>query len=769
MNTLLNLLAFTRQGKIGVRKLPSWRPDLKVWHRLLAPLIGVVRLTVGNVTKDLIKCLAVFCRAVYRINRTQGLKGLCLWLKTAQVLVMQSLPGSLLRAGSREIGKVAVSRTRDGLPRVIPKQHRARMRRGDPMITRLWLTLFGLYRVLMFPGKLKLSTITDPGPVISSVVLRMTETFIVKIFVRLFEDVTGEKLAGLDPRDQKPVPLPLSTSGSNSRYGISSFGYRDVAAWAWTSGQWGNSLWEFLCAIGAVNHSNAFWYLIEETKVERSWKTAGPSGRLSLKEEPAGKVRVFAIVDYWTQCALKPLHELVMGLLGEIPQDGTFDQAKPIKRLLKTVPKGMALWSLDLSAATDRCPIAIQKLVVAVMFGQEYAEAWAKLLVDRPYRTPHGVKPRSVKYARGQPMGAYSSWAIFSLTHHMIVQMAAWLSGYSGWYPHYALLGDDVVIAGDKVVKKYKAICRWFGMDIGLAKSMGSSKATCEFAKRVYLDGTDISGFPWKLWSVSRQSLAAAVAVIQRATGIPGNVVRPSTVALAFGAGMRQTSKVGARWENISRRLRSLLVLVSHPSTQTGLSRPTWLDWLSSKGPMLPVKYGPDVHSWVTPWVTGLYQEFCVPARKRFDDIQAKLFFPDSKETVRGSLGPEVRNPLSVPDAATRAIESTINTKVLAFESSLDKAEASLKHLQKLNIKLRADQVSHVFTQVVRVLEERAAEVPRFPDELLVSRPEGADERQPVTQVVGLWERWRALAVRSQVSGSPSGDQAPEPSTSASP
>lgn len=33
-----------------------------------------------------------------------------------------------------------------------------------------------------------------------------------------------------------------------------------------------------------------------------------PIGKLSTKEEAAGKVRVFAMVDIWTQILLSPLH-----------------------------------------------------------------------------------------------------------------------------------------------------------------------------------------------------------------------------------------------------------------------------------------------------------------------------------------------------------------------------------------------------------------------------------------------------------------------------
>jgi hypothetical protein len=57
-------------------------------------------------------------------------------------------------------------------------------------------------------------------------------------------------------------------------------------------------------------------------------------GRLSIVEEP-GKMRVVAMVDCWTQWLLYPLHRFIFDkLLRVIPQDGTFDQLKPVKKLI---------------------------------------------------------------------------------------------------------------------------------------------------------------------------------------------------------------------------------------------------------------------------------------------------------------------------------------------------------------------------------------------------------------------------------------------------
>lgn len=56
------------------------------------------------------------------------------------------------------------------------------------------------------------------------------------------------------------------------------------------------------------------------------------------------------------------------------------------------------------------------------LLGETIAGAWYTLLSQRQF----DAKGKSgIVYAAGQPMGALSSWAVFSLSHHVIVQMAA--------------------------------------------------------------------------------------------------------------------------------------------------------------------------------------------------------------------------------------------------------------------------------------------------------------------------------------------------------
>jgi hypothetical protein len=122
-----------------------------------------------------------------------------------------------------------------------------------------------------------------------------------------------------------------------------------------------------------------------------------------------------------------------------------------------------------------------------------FAYAWRSLMVGQPIVTPEG-KP--IEYSVGQPMGARSSWIIFTLSHHLILQYSAFLAGE---YPtrKYIMLGDDIVITNDKIASHYKEVIKSLGVEISESKSH-VSLTTYEFAKRWFHNGIEISGIPLK-------------------------------------------------------------------------------------------------------------------------------------------------------------------------------------------------------------------------------------------------------------------------------
>lgn len=98
-------------------------------------------------------------------------------------------------------------------------------------------------------------------------------------------------------------------------------------------------------------------------------------GQLSLKEEPAGKMRVFAIVDAWTQSLFQPLHDFLFLILDKFPNDGKKDQGLSFKRACQKATMYNCCFGYDLSAATDRLPILLQEAILTSLIGYEAANA----------------------------------------------------------------------------------------------------------------------------------------------------------------------------------------------------------------------------------------------------------------------------------------------------------------------------------------------------------------------------------------------------------
>lgn len=112
-----------------------------------------------------------------------------LYLKAAQVLLQQSVGGQRL-PDTRPL-KAAVSRSRSGIPRLIPREHRLLIKAGSRREIRLWMTLLGLYRVLGFKGEVKTSTIESPGKLLSGDTIIGFQRFLHEHFYQMASGVWG--------------------------------------------------------------------------------------------------------------------------------------------------------------------------------------------------------------------------------------------------------------------------------------------------------------------------------------------------------------------------------------------------------------------------------------------------------------------------------------------------------------------------------------------------------------------------------------------------
>lgn len=413
-------------------------------------------------------------------------------------------------------------RLRSGLPADWPVALRSKIRSGNLPLIRIMASLLNLYRAMDAKHPpFSTKTIEQAHPNLTEVAdFKLYQEFCTEIFPTLLALKFPD--GDLPPFEYKsPFGLMLRSAGANYSPAMASM-VEDAQAWA-------NQ---------PVNHIRK-WFRLHDDKVMEdlvrqlsmehvptpsrdspsslngymmACRPSGPRqgsdgpllGRLHTIDEPAGKVRVVAICDYFTQAGLKPVHDYLFSILKRIPQDATFAQDKRVEAYYQ---QGLSPhWSFDLKSATDLIPLALYKEVLGPILrgkdetleqGRKRAELWAKIIADRDFALPNDGKTRTrfVRYGTGQPMGALSSWASMALVHHSLVQFSHWKATKRiGWYTDYLVLGDDVDIARlEAVATAYKDTCHSFSIIIGLHKSLSSSLNCFEFANRRFHPLGDIS------------------------------------------------------------------------------------------------------------------------------------------------------------------------------------------------------------------------------------------------------------------------------------
>lgn len=573
--------------------------------------------TVVGTSRDWILSYKAFAKFVHKLYSRGGLKYVVIYLKACSVLLQQSVGGQRLVA-TQALG-CAVSRTISGLPRVIPSAHRQRILMRERDVLRVWLSLFSLYRVVEIPGKLKLSTITDPGVEIPnsfwSEMREFLPTFAIslakfapksKLVAALKCDDLGEFLkenfrakpfmiAKSSPSANKPVEIELPKKGETTLMSFQSTSPQALvnAALLFRSDKVMSDILIRLCS-----YTGNQWMLNRMESWTRAFVKAGiiPRGRgglvnlsklslgkLGLKEEAAGKVRVFAMVDAWSQWLLRPLHDMIFQVLRTIPQDGTHDQLKPIKLLIKEIEERnlYKVFSYDLSAATDRLPLAIQVQLLGYYLGVDYAHAWGEFLTRRGYKlySKQYNVDETLYYAVGQPMGALSSWAMLALTHHFIVQWAAFIVARGenrpvSWFSLYAVLGDDIVIADEAVAKQYLKLMNSLGVEIGLAKSLVSDRRTLEFAKKFFIP-EDASLVPFKELLAATRHMG-----VLSEFGKKHNLSIPDYLHI-LGFGYKVKGDIHKPFLKLGLRVRKLILFLVSPFVRPDVSLQAWLGMLS--------------------------------------------------------------------------------------------------------------------------------------------------------------------------------------------
>lgn len=471
-----------------------------------------------------------FGHQIRRLLVTRGLTHLILRMKI-MLFVVNSYLGGVKLETTAPLG-IRVRLT-NGLPSILPLYARSAIRAGNLSYIRLWTTILNSYKGFKGLWDLpEIGTITQPHPVFDIERTPYYSEFL--SFIMKFWDMLELQGANLHPDLSIKNLFWTSKAGPNHPHAVLGSAL-DALAWSKASTnliiEWfkltsqKDIMLEFRKISKMVVLEQSFYPALKPTFNKngtiKKWVRADLSelilSRLHALYEPAGKVRIVAIVDYWTNAVLKPVHDWMFSILRLIPTDATFDQEGALRRFASKGYK--TIYSLDLKAATDTIPMHLYIKLLEPVLGTAVTNLWKELLIDRDFLIPKELSEFNknflasvkrwwptiglykdlsqdetrVRYTCGQPMGALSSWSSMAMIHHLLVQFSAHQCGYSGWFMDYLVLGDDIVIANKRVAVMYQAILAAFGIKIGLAKSFITENGMFNFANQTYIGFDNIS------------------------------------------------------------------------------------------------------------------------------------------------------------------------------------------------------------------------------------------------------------------------------------
>lgn len=208
-------------------------------------------------------------------------------------------------------------------------------------------------------------------------------------------------------------------------------------------------------------------------------------GHIGFIQEPGAKARVVAVSNAWLQWLYEPCHQVLDQACKTLPNSSMHDQNLGAWFIQDNLNKGNTLYCYDLSSATDRFPRDLQVSLLRRLGLDAYADGLEDITWTEWWSYPKDRLPDIWKYETGQPMGLYSSFPLFHLTHYLLIEgLRTWLNSKKGLNipsDSYRVLGDDVVISDLSLARWYKAYMQGLGVSLSETKSVVSNQLA-EFA-----------------------------------------------------------------------------------------------------------------------------------------------------------------------------------------------------------------------------------------------------------------------------------------------
>lgn len=219
------------------------------------------------------------------------------------------------------------------------------------------------------------------------------------------------------------------------------------------------------------------------------------AGSIGVIQQEALKARWVANPNRISQSMMGPLGDHWYNILRSLPTDCTFNQEEGMSWVQDQLQHGVCLAGTDLSSATDLLDRQMcLEIITRTFLGRDWNNQsdWT-LPVEKSYRNavdhfmqisamewtyPEGG---TVSWDRGQPLGAYPSFAMLALTNNALGRQACREAGIP--LDSFRVLGDDFIIDA-RAVDKYCSLVESFGGSINHSKTLTSDRCA-EFAGRV--------------------------------------------------------------------------------------------------------------------------------------------------------------------------------------------------------------------------------------------------------------------------------------------
>ncbi|GMN19136.1 hypothetical protein TIFTF001_045135 [Ficus carica] len=288
----------------------SWRGMFEHTRRLKGLLSRVPLIVSGRLSVEVGLAMTLFVKRVLSMYRKSGPLFTALYLKQCSVALQRYYAGNRV---DKEMLPIYVSLTRSGIPRIIPE------------VCSLMKTHFNEIRRKSFPW---ISTIPLEKGLVWEPTWKATPNDD-RIFVG----------RGLDlPKGWRKAVPNIFTS---MKYEIASFAENVNFIHSLQAGVFSPGILFAKRTLFALDNRYTTQACNQDleyyeravglgfSSVAQAYAHLWP-GRLASVIEGAGKRRIFAIGNYIKQRLLHPVHVWAMKVLALLPQDGTFDQQKPI-------------------------------------------------------------------------------------------------------------------------------------------------------------------------------------------------------------------------------------------------------------------------------------------------------------------------------------------------------------------------------------------------------------------------------------------------------